>query len=141
MANAAPDGNPTSAAAAVAEKLTVRESATMCASSIVPRAAQTSPTSHLPGSPAVRRLTDQPEATPTLPARYYRRKAAEARRTAKMGDYASRQGAAARAWFTSSIGWPMPLTALRKRRTRSQRLSESDNQTTRQSLCSEAGSV
>jgi len=42
MANAAPHGNPTTAATAVAEKLTVRESATMCGSSAVPKAAETS---------------------------------------------------------------------------------------------------
>src|ERR1700730_8441469 len=83
MANAAPDGNPTMPATAVAEKLTVRESATMCASSVVPRAAQTSTTSHLPRSPATLPLVDQPEGTPTQPARYYRQKAAEARRAAE----------------------------------------------------------
>ena len=32
---------------------------------------------------ATLRLMDQPEHTPTLPARYYRRKAAEARRAAE----------------------------------------------------------
>src|SRR5262249_23141132 len=49
MANAAPNGNPTAAATTVAEKLTVRESATMCVSWVVPRAAHTS-NSHPLGS-------------------------------------------------------------------------------------------
>jgi hypothetical protein len=52
---------------------------------------------------------DQPEETPTLPARFYRQKAAEARRVVPKGRLAI------------SIGWPMPLTALRKHRTRSRR--------------------
>jgi hypothetical protein len=42
MANAAPKGSPMTAATAVAERLTVRESPTMRTNSAVPRAAQTS---------------------------------------------------------------------------------------------------
>jgi hypothetical protein len=42
MAKAAPLGNPTIAATAVAERLTVKESPTMRANSAVPKAAQTS---------------------------------------------------------------------------------------------------
>jgi hypothetical protein len=44
IAKAAPHGNPTTAATAVAERLTVRESPTIWANSAVPSAAQTSPT-------------------------------------------------------------------------------------------------
>ena len=42
MANAAPHGSPIAAATAVAAKLTVRESPTMCANSAVLNTAQTS---------------------------------------------------------------------------------------------------
>ena len=35
------------------------------------------------GGPVMLRLMDQPEETPTLPAQYYRQKAAEARRAAE----------------------------------------------------------
>src|SRR6202040_1639078 len=42
--NAAPHGSPTTAAKAVADKLTARERPTMCANSAVSSAAQTSPT-------------------------------------------------------------------------------------------------
>ncbi len=41
------------------------------------------PSSLLPGGPATLGPMDQPEDAPTLPARYYRRKAAEARRAAE----------------------------------------------------------
>jgi hypothetical protein len=52
MASAAPQGNPTAAAIPVAERLTVKESATICANVAVPsvaqRSANNSTISHVP---------------------------------------------------------------------------------------------
>jgi hypothetical protein len=54
-------------------------------------------------------LTDEPQETPALPARYYRQKAAEARRAAEEATTRAIKerlhGSAA-----ISISWPMPLT-------------------------------
>ena len=58
-------------------------------------------------------LMDKPQDAPTLPARYYRQKAARARQAA---EEATRSGCRAR--LAVSISWPMLLTELAKQQIR-----------------------
>jgi hypothetical protein len=67
MANAAPDGNPTTAATTVAEKLTIRESATIWASVAVPKDFQTSNTGIYP-SVSAGRILAKAASLPQAPA-------------------------------------------------------------------------